>query len=136
MKTKEEQNRWRNNTSRSCSSRLWSGLESFPLYLESVTKDKTRTSVGCIYSDCTKTSAISPVLFLVIHNIFIGIIMGEVDHLFSKLREYLQRICTGTVIGNSNTVKTQILWSSLLNHVHVSHIGIWVHGNRNRNSCR
>lgn len=139
MKTKEEQNtglRWRSNTSTSCPSRLWSGLELFPVYQESVTKDKTRTSVGCINSDWTKMSAISPVLFLAICNILFGITMGEEDHLFSKLREYLQRVCSGIAIGNSNTVIMQIPQSSLLNHVHVSHIGILVHGNRNRKSCK
>lgn len=60
------------NTSTSCPSRWWSGLEWFPMYQESATRDKTRTSVGCISSDCTKTSTISPVLFLAMCNIFFG----------------------------------------------------------------
>lgn len=47
--------------------------------------------------------------------------MGEVDHLFSKLRESLKRVCTSAEIGNSNTVIIQIPWLSPLNHINVVH---------------
>lgn len=65
------EHRWKGSTS-SCPSRHWGGQEWFPVYQGSVTKDKTRTSVGCMNSNCTKTSTISPVIFLAFCNIFFG----------------------------------------------------------------
>lgn len=88
------------------------------MYQESATKDKTRTSVGCISSDCTKTSTISPVLFLAMCNIFFGnhyersgppLFQAQA---ISEKMHYLKvctlKVCTITEIGNSYTVITQI----------------------------